>query len=372
MGSKSPSAPPIKAALLGLGRIAWSLESDPRREKPATHAGALARLPGVILTGAWDSSPEARREFLKGPFGTWGQTSWKSRYPWESRMAPSTDFQSAAEMLETLRPDLVCVATWPDSHYELVKACVDSDVGAVVCEKPLAPTLEEARKIAALEGTGPSRTRILVNHERRYARDWQWIKARMDQKTYGEVLSLRGRLYLGRSRKPGLTLLHDGTHLVDILRYLTGKEWTGTSVTGDPLEPGGTLIYLGKMGDLPTVLEIGGGRDHMVFEVEVNTSRGRLVVGNGVLQAWESRPAAWASGFRSLAPRKVPRFQTTGYFLNMMTDAAACARDVRRIPFSQAADGLAALETIGDLLGLSGLSLEDLRSEAPDSHKPQV
>ena len=38
-----------RAALVGLGRIAWTLEDDPKRDHPCTHAGALASLQGVDL-----------------------------------------------------------------------------------------------------------------------------------------------------------------------------------------------------------------------------------------------------------------------------------------------------------------------------------
>lgn len=57
----------------------------------------------------------------------------------------STDF---AEALARLRPDLVCVATYSDSHAEY--ACAAMDAGAdVFVEKPLATTAADARRVQA-------------------------------------------------------------------------------------------------------------------------------------------------------------------------------------------------------------------------------
>lgn len=360
---------PLKAALLGLGRIAWRLEDDPRREKPATHLGALRRLSGVTLAGGWDSDPAARADCTR---------RWKLQ----------TDFSGAEDLLARIQPDLVCVATWPDSHEALVRLCVESGVAAVVCEKPLADSLAAARRLAALDRTGPAATRILVNHERRYARDYAWARALLGTSEppphggnpaagpsagpLGPVRAWRARSFLGRRRPAALTLLHDGTHLIDILRFLSGAELQAEAVTGDGRAPGGVLTWLGRLGEAPLVLEVGGGREAFVFELEADTEGGRVVIGNGRRELWRSRPAPWATGFRSLHKLWLPPLGPSRYFAGLMEDAAACARDSRRRPLSSASDGLAALETMESLLGLAGLSLDEAAAlGAVDAHKPQ-
>jgi hypothetical protein len=82
----------------------------------------------------------------------------------------------------------------------------------------------------------------------------------------------------------------------------------------------------------------------LVFEIECSCERGRLRIGNGIFEVWESAESPYAEGFRSL--QKTPQTFTgpTGYFANMLKDAVACARDPARRPRSSAADGLRVIE----------------------------
>jgi hypothetical protein len=91
-------------------------------------------------------------------------------------------------------------------------------------------------------------------------------------------------------------------------------------------------------------MEIGAGRDHLVFELEFSCARGRLRIGNGVFEVWESAKSPYAEGFRSLARTGEAFEGKTGYFANMMEDAVACCRDSGRQPRSSATDGLAVIE----------------------------
>ncbi|QZZ25223.1 Gfo/Idh/MocA family protein [Streptomyces sp. ST1015] len=55
---------------------------------------------------------------------------------------------SVERLIEETRPDLISVCTPNDAHAEPVLAALDAGV-AVLCEKPLAATVEEARRMAA-------------------------------------------------------------------------------------------------------------------------------------------------------------------------------------------------------------------------------
>jgi len=55
----------IKAAGVGLGRIASLLEEDARREKPCTHAGAIAVNKDCALSGGCDIDEERRGLFAQ-------------------------------------------------------------------------------------------------------------------------------------------------------------------------------------------------------------------------------------------------------------------------------------------------------------------
>jgi hypothetical protein len=95
---------------------------------------------------------------------------------------------------------------------------------------------------------------------------------------------------------------------------------------------------------VPIIIELGAGRDHLVFEMEFSCEKGRLRIGNGVFEVWESAPSPYAEKFRSLRKTDETFSEPTGYFANMVKDAVACAMDPGKKPLSSAADGLRVIE----------------------------
>jgi predicted dehydrogenase len=322
----------IKAVIIGLGRIASLLEDDPLREKPCTHAGALAANGDCALAAGCDLDAERRRLFS----ARWG----------------CPVYGDAAVMLNEVKPDLVCVATHPDSHFFYCRLAAENGASVIVCEKPLADTLSEARKIASLvKRTG---VRILCNHERRYSADYLRAKTILDEERLGRLLSVSARLYMGQNARLVDVLWHDGTHLADAAMFLTGMTLRHRKTFGADLTKGNGTAWLegilhpyasaNAAQDTPFIMEIGAGRDHLVFELEFSCARGRLRIGNGVFEVWESRPSAYAANFRSLAKTDEQFKGPTGYFSNMIADAAACCRDKERVPISNADCALHTIE----------------------------
>lgn len=330
--------PEVRVAVLGLGRIASLLEDDALREKPATHAGAFQAQPGTVLAGGWDPVDERRTAFT----ARWG--------------AP-TGFQDPEDLLVRVRPDLVVVATPPDSHRPLVALAARLGVGVIVCEKPLAPTVREARALVAAAARAGSR--LVVNHERRYARDYQRVRRLVSEGTHGALLSITARLYLGRSRSPAQVLYWDGTHLIDILRYLTGHEVGRVSAWGRPATPGGSLGARWTMGPTSVVIEVAGNRDHFVFELDLSFERGRVRIGNGLYDEGAGGPSPLYEHLRSLLPVPVDPadLSPSGYFSGMAADAVGAVGDPGRVPLSSGADGLAALEGVDRILRAAGSGL---------------
>jgi predicted dehydrogenase len=176
----------------------------------AFHAPALSRAKGATLVGGADSSAEQRE-------------SWSSA-------TGTPAFATLEELVEEARPDVVTIATPPDSHAEL---CVQAlDLGAhVFCEKPFVSNLDEAdRVLAAAEAAG---RRVAVNHEYRekpifkalrdeigsaeagrlvFCQIWQL----MDMPPWDEPVSWRAAM-------PNRTLFEGGVHLVDLLLTLVGE-----------------------------------------------------------------------------------------------------------------------------------------------------
>ncbi|NNM54122.1 MAG: Gfo/Idh/MocA family oxidoreductase [Spirochaetales bacterium] len=335
----NPSSP-VTAALIGLGRIASLLEFDAKREKPASHAGALTQA-GVSLIAGCDIDPERSQTFSQ----RWGVEAL---------------YTEAEQLLAEQSPDILVIATYPDTHAELLNLAFRHRIPVVICEKPLTDTLSTARQLErALE---KSSTKVVVNHERRYARDYQRVKGIIVNQAFGRLCSVNAKLFMGRGRTPGEVLLWDGTHLVDILRYLTGEEGTEIQADGEVRQSGGSLWVRMRMGTVATAIEIATDRDHLVFELDLSFERGRIRIGNGLYEEWVGGESPLYEKMRSLLPVQVNTsdLYPTEYFLGMAKDAVRAFKEPSYQPVSSLRDGVAALETLDTILKRAGSSLARL------------
>jgi len=322
----------IGAAVIGLGRIASLLEEDRRREKPCTHAGAIAANPNCVLLGGCDTDEERRSLFS----GRWAVPV----------------YADAAEMIRAQNPRILVIATHPDSHYEYCRLAAARGISVVICEKPLADNIGEARKIARLTGDGFV---ILVNHERRYSADYIRAKEILASEKLGPLLCVRAVLCIGKNRRLLDVFWHDGTHLADALMFLTGSVLVHRKRWGAKLGSTAGAAWLecelrkGGSAPVPVVIETGAGRDYLVFEMEFSCARGRLRIGNGVFEVWESTESPYAENFRSLRLTGETFTGPTGYFANMIADAVSCVLEAGRQPVSSVADGLRVIEYLNSV-----------------------
>jgi predicted dehydrogenase len=322
---------PFTCSIVGLGRIASLLEDDPLREKPATHAGAIAANPDCELLSACDTDPDRRKRFSE----RWGCAH---------------VFESIDELFAFGKPDVLHVATPPDSHGFYVEKAVREGVPLVICEKPLSERVREAGKLAAFAAR--SKTILMVNHERRYSRDYLEVKKIIDEGKYGRLLSIHAFLYMGYGRTCREMLFEDGTHMADIIRFLTDREIGSIRAFGNPDEAAGNLGVMAKAGPVRVTIEAACDRDHLVFELVLGFERGRVLVGNGEFETWESAASPFYSGFNSLLKRADTQYADTGYMRCMLEDAIGALgnRDSGRVPVSGGMDGYRAILAIHTIL----------------------
>ncbi len=315
-----------RCAVVGLGRIASSLEKDSLREKPCTHTGAIQANPDCSLVGGYDIEEEAREGY---------------REAWNVPV-----YTGLEELLRETRPDILVVATYPESHRKITEAAVREGVPVLICEKPLARSLRDARAIERIHRRG--KAKILVNHERRYSRDYRNAREAMETKRYGEILSVRGLLCFGSSAPRREVLLHDGTHLIDAINYLSGERVKLRRRFGPMRSADKSAFLFGRAGAVPVSIEVGSERDHLVFELELAFERGRIRVGNGVYSFEKSEESPHYEGYRSLLPdpEAPPKPETTGYFAEMVADAVRCLREPEHQPLSSATDALEVMRFI--------------------------
>jgi predicted dehydrogenase len=254
-------------------------------------------------------------------------------------------------MINIHKPQILSIATHPDSHYHYCRLAAENKVPVIICEKPLADTIGRARKITKLSGSI-----IITNHERRYSQDYILAKNILEEERFGQILGIRAVLYMGKNRRLIDQFWHDGTHLADAIMFLTNGTLRHKHSFGAKLKSRNGTAWLESSlnidktsSPVPVLFEVGAGRDHLVFEIEFSCEKGRLRIGNGIFEIWESIPSPYAENFRSLKITGEEFSGPTGYFSNMIKDAVRCVRDPNLKPRSGAIDGLKVIEYLNSV-----------------------
>jgi predicted dehydrogenase len=315
----------VRCGIAGLGRIGSALEDDRLREKPASHAGAIRANRDCSLEAGCDPREDRREAFAR----RWGCRS---------------VYATLEQMLRRHELDILHVASPAETHAELLRIAAAERVPLIVCEKPLAHSVEAARQ--AVQSCGNSGTVLMVNHERRYSRDYLQARRLIREGGLGEPLCLWARLYMGRNRPIADVLWEDGTHMLDIIRFLTGSEIAALEVAGNVASRSEVLRVWFRAGEVFGTLEVCNRFEALVFELDVSLSRGRVRIGNGLFEVWRSGPSPFYEGFNSLKRIRARRSRRTGYFSGMLADAVAAVRNQGRRPVCTGEDGLAAVEVI--------------------------
>ena len=125
-----------------------------------------------------------------------------------------TDYHA---MLRTEQPDIVSVATWPALHAPMTVACAEAGVRAVHCEKPMALTFGDARRMAA--ACEKSGTQLTFNHQRRFGPTFRKVRELLANGAIGSLAQIQA--YTSN--------LYDwGTHWFDMAFFFNGQtpaEW---------------------------------------------------------------------------------------------------------------------------------------------------
>ncbi len=345
MSEKIVSKKIYTAAVVGTGRIGFALGFDKKREQPASHTMALKENPRVKIIAGVDKNPENLSEWKN--FNPSARTFESIEKMYEA-FAECRDENWREKNSPDCTPDIVVVAVNEDAHLSVALKAISHKPRLLILEKPVALNMNEAEKIrrAAKKFSVP----ILVNHERRFALDWN--SAAEYIKKIGDVQSISARLFSGmRLYDPdaeatgGYSLIHDGTHLADIVLFLLEaiqKNAGGKNARVILKNPNLSGIVFDKKNKkivrnlcahystkfCPSVnLEMSGRSRFFGFEVDVIGTEGRIFIGNGFAKFFRRAESKLYSGFFSLEedaqivlPKKRGRVQTA-YFSNMVQNA---------------------------------------------------
>lgn len=297
----------LKVGVIGLGRMG------------ARHIAALEKL-GFKLYAVCDLKEEVLQDY--------------------ERRSPLL-FREWQEMLEQCPLDLLIVATNTPGRAEIVTTAARAGIRRILCEKPIAGSLQEASEIVAV-GQGRD-MRICVNHGFRYDEGFTRLKGLIQDGAIGDL-----RVMTYTAGAGGLANL--GVHVFDLFRYLTEDEVE--SVVGW-IRPMGTVNPRGSQfedpGGFGVLLFRKGSRAFVDISEDVGVQSNMELVGTYGRVRITLSTHQWQVSARSFEGRRLP---LTRY-----------ATPLERIDFDPG-------ERL-DLVHLSSLAIQELLSDKPIRSTPE-
>ncbi len=189
----------VRVGIIGAGSIS------------TVHTAAYQKLDNVVITAVCDINEERAREFAK-----------RNNVP-----HVFTDYK---EMLKLEELDAVSVTTWNNGHAPISIEALKAGKH-VLCEKPLALNAQEAQEIVkTAEETGKL---LMVGFVRRFEDNANYIKEVIERGDLGDIHYVKtgyirkygnpGGWFSDKSKSGGGPVIDLGVHVIDLVRYITGK-----------------------------------------------------------------------------------------------------------------------------------------------------
>lgn len=145
-------------------------------------------------------------------------------------------YDSWEQMLEDESIEILDIAVPPDCQLSIVQAAVQHPhIRGILCQKPLAMNLEEARKI--VEACARAQIKLGVNSNMRYDPSIRALKAILDAGLLGQMVLFNINLHCiphwqtFLHKYDRIEILNMGIHHVDAFRYLFGDPEKITALT---------------------------------------------------------------------------------------------------------------------------------------------
>lgn len=198
METKDPAV--YNVLVVGAGQIGAFFD---RPSSPAilTHGHAFSKHPGFNLLGFVDVDYSKAAEAA----GIWGGRA----------------YNTIDDACGYNQVDVVCLAAPDEYHYSYLKRLAGSNSKLIFLEKPLVKTLTEADEILSLYKRSP--IAVEINYSRRFVPEFADLREAIQEGRFGRYLSGTG--YYGKG------VSHNGSHMIDILRY-----WLGEIASSTPLD----------------------------------------------------------------------------------------------------------------------------------------
>ena len=159
-----------RVGIIGCGRP-WKSDGATGFGMSNAHADGYTRSPDATIVALADINLENAQAFQE----KWGGDALYADY---------------REMLAQENLDIVSISTWPHLHAEMVIACAESGVKAIHCEKPMATTFGDAKRM--VEVCERNNVQLTFNHQRRMLPVFRKAKALIDAGAIGDLTRVEG------------------------------------------------------------------------------------------------------------------------------------------------------------------------------------
>lgn len=172
-----------------------------------SYASAVNRLPNARLVGIYDENPERGKK---------GAAQFETQF-----------FQDPEELLENIDAVIICSENSFHRKWTELAAKNGKDI---LCEKPIATTVEDAQ--AMIKACEEAQVRLQIAFPVRFSTPIMRVKAMLDEGAIGELLAVRGTnrgqmpggWFIDKELAGGGAVLDHTVHVVDVVRWFTGKE----------------------------------------------------------------------------------------------------------------------------------------------------
>ena len=194
-------------ALIGCGNIG------------ASHMDDIYEKENITLQCVCDTDIERARTFCFKYHANSCETDWK-------------------KVVSSENVDIVIIATYPSSHLEILKGCIDHGKH-IICEKPITQDLESGMEFVRLVKENPQ-CKVLIGHILRHNKTYQKVAGMIQDGAIGKPIIMRmaqNHHTMDWQRYHRLIcetspILDCGIHYLDVMRWFTGSEITDISGIG--------------------------------------------------------------------------------------------------------------------------------------------
>lgn len=309
-----------RVGIIGLGRISSTIDDEVRGHPaimlPYAHTACFREVADVEVVAGADPYAEQREAFSE----RWGIDHVYADY---------------REMVEQEQLDIVSVATSAKPRPEIVRTLAESGVRGIYAEKPIAFSLAEAE--AMVEACRANNVVLAIGCTRRWDPWWAMARQLIAEGQIGKVLQINAH--------GAAAISHNGSHMIDLIRYLAGDEVTWVfgeaesdeaAQTDDDLQMNGYLAFAG--GARAFIRTWNSGASNWTVDVIGETGTLRATGNGSDIEWWQ--PADHGILTRRPIPRP-QRMESPG--VRAVRDLVACMETGKK-PECSGEDGVAALE----------------------------